>query len=89
MDDIFEDIVGGVEAVKQPHKEKEGTSLGSSSLGLENLTVNPKFEGGPHSLHNYLPDVNITSSERQKLLNFTENICWVANIHKIIKKLSN
>ncbi len=68
MDDIFEDIVSGGDAPKDP-KEKEG--LGVSSLGLQNLTVNPKFEGGPHALHNYLPDVRVTSEHTQKLLNFS------------------
>jgi hypothetical protein len=58
-------------------------------MGLENITVHPKFEGGPHILHNELPDIIITSKENQKLLNFTEHICLIANIHKLIGKLAN
>ena len=85
MDDIFDEIVGGADAPKEP-KEKDG--LGVSSLGLENLTVNPKVEGGPHVLHNYLPDIQITSHHTQKLLNFSENISWVSNIHDLIQRLS-
>lgn len=85
IDDIFEDIVGA-EAPKD-HKDKEG-ALGLSSLGTENLTVNPKFEGGPHALHNYLPDFKVTSCHEQKLLNFSDTICWVSNIRNLIAKLS-
>lgn len=84
MDDIFEEMVGA----EAPKEQKEKDGHGVSSLGLENVTVNPKFEGGPHMLHNYLPEIPITSHHRQKLINFSDNICWVTNVHGLIHKLS-
>lgn len=68
-----------------PKDGKDKDVLGVSSLGLENLTVNPRFEGGPHALHNYLPDYKITSDHSQKLLNFSEHICYATNIYSLIK----
>jgi hypothetical protein len=46
--------------------------MGSSvALGLDNITVNPKFEGGPHIFYNYLPEITVTSKQNQKLLDFS------------------
>lgn len=82
MDDIFEDIIDN----KNTDKEKD-SGIGVSSLGHENLVVNPRFEGGPHPELNYLPDVPLSSLDRQKLLNFSENLCWVSNVHYLLKDL--
>lgn len=84
MDDIFEEMV----AADAPKEQKEKDGPGVSSLGLENVTVNPKFEGGPHMLHNYLPDIKVTSHHSQKLINFSETACWVSNLHGLIRRLS-
>lgn len=72
MDDIFEEIVGGGSVVKEEKKEKQekGNVVGSS-LGTENIMINPKFEGGPYVLLNYLPEIKITSRSSQRMLDFS------------------
>ena len=65
MDDIFEDMVQD----KDGATNKESANV--TSLGVENATINPRFEGGPHPELNHLPDLTITSTEKQKLLNFS------------------
>ena len=55
MDDIFEDMVQD----KETNKESGGNI---TSLGIENQTVNPRFEGGPHPQLHHLPSLKVTSS---------------------------
>ena len=56
MDAIFEDMMGD-EGVHP----KEAVPV--NSVGLENLVVNPRFEGGPHIKVKVFPHVHVTSDK--------------------------
>lgn len=83
MDDIFDEIVGGADAPKEP-KRKGWTWC--FFIGIRKFNNKSKSWGRSHVLHNDLPDIQITSHHTQKLLNFSENISWVSNIHDLIQK---
>ncbi len=56
-----------------------------NAVAIENLVVNPRFEGGPHIKVSIFPKVPITSSKEQNLVNFTEVVSMVGNTRHLIE----
>ena len=53
MDAIFDDMMGD-----EAGNSKEAVPV--STVGIENLVVNPRFEGGPHVRPSIFPEVPVT-----------------------------
>jgi hypothetical protein len=79
MDAIFDDMVG----TDENGNIKDTAPV--NTVAIENLVVNPKFEGGPHIKPTVYPNIAITSSKKQNLANFSEMLHVIGNIHYIIE----
>lgn len=51
------------------------------------MVVNPRFEGGPHIKVNIYPNVHVTATKQQNLVNFTDVAAVVANTRYLIEQL--
>jgi hypothetical protein len=78
MDAIFDDMIGGDE---NGHV-KEASPV--NTIAIENLVVNPRYEGGPHIKTNIFPQVPATSDRQINLVNFAEVLYAVGNIRNLI-----
>lgn len=81
MDAIFDDMIGGDE---NGHL-KEASPV--NTVALENIVVNPRFEGGPHIRTKIHPELPVTSQKRQHLVNFSETLYVVGNIRQLVESL--
>jgi hypothetical protein len=81
MDAIFDDMIGGDE---NGHV-KEASPV--NTIAIENLVVNPRYEGGPHIKTKLYPEVQVTSNRHLNLVNFTDTLFVVGNIRYLIDKL--
>ena len=77
MDAIFEDMMGDEGA-----HQKQAVPV--NSVGLQNVVVNPRFEGGPHIKVKVFPHVPVTSQKELSLVNFSETVAIVANVHELL-----
>jgi hypothetical protein len=80
MDAIFDDMMGD-----ESGNPKETVAV--NTIGLENLVINPRFEGGPHIKVAIFPKVPLTSQKGQHLVNFHEVTSAVASVRSLVGKL--
>jgi hypothetical protein len=78
MDAIFDDMIGGDE---NGHV-KEASPV--NTIAIENLVVNPRFEGGPHIKTTLYPQLPATSDRQLHLVNFAEVLHVVGNVRHLV-----
>ena len=80
MDAIFDDMIGD-----DGGNLKE--TIPVNTVAIENMVVNPRFEGGPHIKVNIFPEVHVNSQKKQNLVNFNELAAVVGNVRETIETL--